>query len=611
MNAARRGSRTDTFRNRRKAVYRGIPVVPGIAMGKVHLKFRHVHALYDQVLEEAEVPRELEILHEAVRLSKEQLMVAREKVGREIGELEAMIFDTHIAILEDRAFLGKVQSEIQTQHKSADVVVSVIVEGYYQAMSMVRDENIRERAADIRDVGIRLLNNLHSLKSGHGEPASHDDSFLPEGDVVFGRELLPSDIATVERRHVAGVVTEAGSERGHCAVMLRALNIPCVMGVEGLAEVLKDGDFMIVDGSAGTVYVNPKRDVLDEYTQKYKEYQAYSELLFSEVQLPAVTTDNHGVSLHVNISKESEISLAQMYNMDGVGLYRTELNMMVKSSYPDEEEQYREYKSVVQAMHGKPITIRTMDLGPDKKLSYIKLMHDDNHALGRRSIRLAMELEEYQMIQLRAILRASVHGQINLLFPFITSIEDIRMAKRMVRLARRQLTEQGHSYDPDMPIGMMVEVPAAALSMDAFAREVQFFSVGTNDLVQYTCAADRNLPEVAPWYKGYNPGVLRLLKQITETAARHDRKLTICGEMAGDPFYTMYLVGIGVKNFSMSSPQIPLVKKIVRSIHIGGAERLVERALQLSSTGQIRELFQTTVEQILGRDLTAWTKKDS
>jgi phosphoenolpyruvate-protein phosphotransferase len=329
------------------------------------------------------------------------------------------------------------------------------------------------------------------------------------------------------------------------------------------------------------------------------------------VQLPAVTTDGHGVSLHVNISKESEVSLAQMYNMDGVGLYRTELNMMVNSSYPDEEEQYREYKGVVQAMHGKPITIRTMDLGPDKKLSYIKLMHDDNHALGRRSIRLVMELEEYQMIQLRAILRASEHGKINLLFPFITSIEDIRLAKRMVRLARRQLTEQGHSYDSDMPIGMMVEVPAAALSMDAFAREVQFFSVGTNDLVQYTCAADRNLPEVAPWYKGYNPGVLRLLKQITEAADRHDRKLTICGEMAGDPFYTMYLVGIGVKNFSMSAPQIPLVKKIVRSIHIGGAERLVERALQLSSTGQIRELFQTTVEQILGRDLTAWTKKDS
>ena len=287
MNAAARrpGGRTDSFRNRRKAVYRGIPVVPGIAMGKVHLKFRHVHALYDQVLEEGDVPRELEILQEAVRLSKEQLMVARDKVGREIGELEAMIFDTHIAILEDRAFLGKVQSEIQTQHKSADVVVSVIVEGYYQAMSMVRDENIRERAADIRDVGIRLLNNLHSLKSGPGGASSEDESLLPEGDVVFGRELLPSDIATVERRHVAGVVNEDGSERGHCAVMLRDLKIPCVMGVEGLAEFLKDGDFMIVDGSAGTVYVNPKREIRDEYAQNTKNIRPIPTVI-QRVQCP-------------------------------------------------------------------------------------------------------------------------------------------------------------------------------------------------------------------------------------------------------------------------------------------------------------------------------------
>ncbi|TVR43323.1 MAG: phosphoenolpyruvate--protein phosphotransferase [Planctomycetota bacterium] len=608
MNAARR-VRTDIYRNRRKTMFKGIPVVPGIAMGKVHLKFRHVHTLSDYVLEEKDTPRELEILQEAVRLSKEQLMLNRQKMAKEIGELEAMIFDTHIAILEDRAFLGKVQAEIQTQHRPADVVVSVIVEGYYKAMSMVRDENIRERAADIRDVGIRLLNNLHTLKVGDDEDPV-EDALLPEGDIVFAREMLPSDIATVERRHVAGVVTEAGSERGHCAVMLRALNIPCVMGVDGLAAILQDGDFVIVDGSSGTVHVNPKKDVLADYKRIFKEYKAYSELLSSEVKLPATTTDNHSVSLQVNISKESEIPLAHLYNMDGVGLYRTELNMMVRNSYPDEEEQYLEYTGVIKAMKGKPITIRTMDLGPDKKLSYIKLMHDDHSALGRRSIRLAMELEEYQMIQLRAILRASVHGNVSLLFPFITSIEDIRMGKRMVRLAKRQLADRGVEIDTAMPIGMMVEVPAAALSLDAFAREVSFFSVGTNDLVQYTCAADRNLPEVAPWYKGYNPGVLQLLKLITETAERHDRKLTLCGEMAGDPFYTMFLVGIGVKNFSMSAPQIPLVKKIVRSIHIGGAKRLVDRALQLSSTGQIRELFQTTVEQILGRDLTAWTKKD-
>jgi phosphoenolpyruvate-protein phosphotransferase len=581
-------------------------------MGRVHLKFRRTHLLADRTLVAKDAPRELEVLGEAVRLSKEQLMVAREKVRSEIGELEAMIFDTHIAILEDRAFLGKVQDQIKTDLKPADVVVSVIVEGYYKAMSMVQDEHIRERAADIRDVGIRLLDNLHTLKGGGGlGMESESDEVLPSGDVIFAKELLPSDIATVERRHVAGVVTEAGSGRGHCAVMLRALSIPAVMGVEGLAENLRDGDFLIVDGSSGTVHVNPKQDVRKEYAQLFKDYEAYKKLLSSEVKLPAATTDNHHVSLHVNIAKEGDIPLAHMYNMDGVGLYRTELAMMARSTYPDEDEQVEEYIAVIKAMKGKPITIRTMDLGPDKKLNYIKTLADDDHPLGRRSIRLVMELEEYQMIQLRAILRAAVHGQVKLMFPFITSIEDIRMAKRMVRLARRQLDEGKKEYQADLPIGMMVEVPAAALSIDKFAREVQFFSVGTNDLVQYVCASDRNLPEVAPWYKGYNPGVLALLKQITAVANEHGRPLTICGEMAGDPFYTMFLVGIGVDNLSMSAPQIPLVKKIIRSINIGGAKRLVDRATQLSSTGQIRELFQTTVEQILGRDLTAWTKKDA
>jgi phosphoenolpyruvate-protein phosphotransferase len=314
------------------------------------------------------------------------------------------------------------------------------------------------------------------------------------------------------------------------------------------------------------------------------------------------------VELLVNISQESDVHQSQAYQMDGVGLYRTEFHLMSRSYFPDEEEQYKLYRGVVEAMDGKPITIRTMDIGTDKKLSYLKLPDEDNHALGRRSIRLAFDLEDFQLTQLRAILRASVHGQVQVMFPFITSVEDIRLAKRLIRQAQRQLDARERKYDPDLPIGMMVEVPAAALSLDKFAREVSFFSVGTNDLVQYVCAADRNQTDVQHWYKGYNPGVLRLLKDVVETAKAYQRPLTICGEMAGDPFYTMFLVGIGVERLSMSAPQAPLVKKIIRSINLAGAQRLVERAMQYSSTGQIRHLFQDTVEQILGRDLTAWTK---
>jgi phosphoenolpyruvate-protein phosphotransferase len=612
--AGRRPRNSETFSRsggRKRATFNGIPVVPGVAMGHVHLKFRNVTALSDELLDADAVPRELDLLTEAVRLGKEQLLVARAKMERDIGQVEAMIFDTHIAILEDRSFLGKVRDEVKRSLRPVEVVVSQIVDGYYRAMTAVGDSHLRERAADIRDVGLRLLECLQTLRGGGAEAV--EESAL-EGDeeersVVFARELLPSDIPHLEKRQVAGVVTETGSERGHVAIMLRALGLPTVMGVEGLADALEDGDYLIIDGSTGTVLINPKPEQRQIYRRHINEFNAYKKQLNSEVGKPAVTTDGQAVRLMINIAREAEIGLGRLHCANGVGLYRTELWMIQRDSYPDEEEQYAEYTAVVRAAQGQSVTIRTLDLGPDKKLPYLPTSLDDNHELGRRSIRLMMEIEDYQMIQLRAILRAAVHGPVRLLFPFITSVEDIRMAKRMVRQAKRQLEERGAPH-ADIPIGMMVEVPAAALSLEKYVRDVQFFSVGTNDLVQYLCAADRNLPEVSPWYKAYNPGVLNVLRQVAEVARAHDKPLSICGEMAGDPFYTMFLVGIGVTELSMSPPQIPLVKKIIRLIDLPGARRLVDTSMQLSSTGQIREIFHSTVESLLGRDLHGWTRKD-
>ncbi|MEK7414878.1 MAG: phosphoenolpyruvate--protein phosphotransferase, partial [Planctomycetota bacterium] len=395
-------------------------------------------------------------------------------------------------------------------------------------------------------------------------------------------------------------------ERGHAAIMLRAMGMPSVMGLEGLFESLEDGDFIIVDGSTGSVYINPKKDVVDSYRKTQREFERYKKLLSSEVELPAITTDGRAVQLLANVSKHSEIDLAKLYNADGVGLYRSEFHLMVGSTYPDEEEQYWIYREAVERMGGKPVTLRTMDIGSDKRLPYVKMAEDDGHVLGRRSIRMMGELEEYQLIQLRAMLRASAHGPMKLMFPFITSLEDIRLGKRMLRTARRELDDRGEKHDPDLPVGMMVEVPAAALSLDKYVREVSFFSVGTNDLTQYVCAADRNHADVAPWYKSHNPGMLWLMKHIVETAKVSGTELTICGEMAGDPFYTMFLLGIGADRLSMSAPQVPLVKKIVRSVNLTGAQNLAKKALQLTSTAQIRELFATTVQQIIGRDLSGW-----
>jgi phosphoenolpyruvate-protein phosphotransferase len=385
------------------------------------------------------------------------------------------------------------------------------------------------------------------------------------------------------------------------------MNLPAVIGLHGLSDVIEDGDFIIVDASTGTVIVNPKREQIDRYTRLREDYEHYQAILRSEVALPARTTDGQLIHLLANVSKESEIDAARPYGVDGVGLFRTELHLMASNHFPEEDELYRIYRDVVERAGDLPVTFRTMDLGSDKNLPYLKFNDQDHHIMGRRSIRLMAEIEEFQMVQLRAILRASAHGTVKLMFPFITTLEDIRLAKRMVRAARRDLDLARRKYDADVPIGMMVEIPAAALSLDKFVREVSFFSVGTNDLTQYVCAADRNHPDVAPWYKAHNPGMLNLLKIIADTAQAHKAELTICGEMAGDPFYTMFLLGLGIDRLSMSAPQIPLVKKIIRSVNMTGARNLTARALQLTSTEQIKTTFATTVQQILGRDLSSWS----
>ena len=599
---------SDSYSRRRKSSFRGIPVVPGIAIGHARIKFRRTQVLADRVIEASAVVKEEERLAEAVRLSKVQLLESRAKVAAEIGEVEAMIFDAHLAILEDQAFLRKVRNQVAKELKPVEVVVATTVEGYYRTISQIQDVHLRERAADIRDVGRRLLDNLEKLSSPSAKLSTE-----PEGDtddIICTHELLPSDLVALEHRRSQAILCELGSDRGHAAIMLRAMGMTSVMGIEGLIENVEDGDLVIIDGSSGVVYINPKKDIVESYRKTQKEFENYKKVLSAEVALPCVTTDGHAVQLLANVSKHAEIDLAKRYNVDGVGLYRSEFHLMIGTTYPDEEEQYWIYREAVERMGGKPVTLRTMDIGADKKLPYVKMSDDEAHVLGRRSIRLMGELEEYQLIQLRAMLRASAHGPMRLMFPFITSLEDIRLGKRLVRNARRELEDRGAKFDPDVPIGMMVEVPAAALSLDKYVREVSFFSVGTNDLTQYVCAADRNHPEVAPWYKGHNPGMLWLMRHVVETAKASGTELTVCGEMAGDPFYTMFLLGIGADKLSMAAPQVPLVKKIVRSVNLTGAQNLAKRALQLTSTGQIRELFATTVQQILGRDLSSWSIGD-
>ncbi len=312
-----------------------------------------------------------------------------------------------------------------------------------------------------------------------------------------------------------------------------------------------------------------------------------------------------------NIGHLSEVSIAKTQNTDGIGLLRTEIDLMMREEFPSEEEQYHFFKNLIRQIDGKPVTIRTMDLGYDKQVAFLTFPDEVNSALGKRSFRLALDLETYQITQIKAIMRAAAYGDVKLMFPFITSIEDIRAAKRLMRKARRELEAENRRFDPELPVGMMVEVPAAAYHLDRFAREVQFFSVGTNDLVQYLCAADRNNPDMSPWYRGYNPGVLRFLNFVIQTAKQLNRPLSLCGEMAGDPLYTLFLVGCGVNDLSMSNPQVPLIKKIIRGTSVENACRIQQRALEMTTCRQIHDLFVRETEKILGTDIAYWTSKMS
>lgn len=591
---------------RKPKQFKGIAVCSGVAIGRVRILFRRTAAMSDRTLEKNEVETELMRLHEAVRASKEQLMVARRKVAQEIGEVEASIFDTHIGMLDDQNLIARIEDSVRRELKPVEVVVSIIVEGFYNALSSSEAQTIRERAADIRDVGIRLLDNLHRFRTGSRAEASVEQGAL-QGDILFARDLLPSDISTIQRSQVTGVFTECGNGRGHSAILLRALNMPCVMGVHGIAETLNDGDRIIVDGGQGIVHINPSPAKIEEYTKTRAEYEDWRGSLAIDAELPVATRDGHLIKVLCNASSPQDIQIAlKEQRADGVGLLRTEVGLMLAETYPSEDDQYKVFKEMLQILGGRQLTIRIMDLGADKTVPYIHLPQTDTGALGLRSFRLAGHLEEHMLIQIRAILRAAVHGDVRLLLPFITNVEDIRQAKRLVRIAERQLDEAGRKYNAKTPLGMMVEIPAAAMSLESFAKEVDFFSVGTNDLTQYLCAADRNHPDVAPWYRGFHPGVLQFLDDLLQRAKRSGKPLTVCGEMAGDPLYTMFLIGIGVQELSMSSPHIPLIKKIIRSTDRTEARLLVERVSRLSSGAQVRELLKSSVETLVSHDLGYW-----
>ena len=568
----------------------GIIASPGIAIAKAFVYDKVEVEVTEKKVDdpEAEVAR----LQAALENSKEQILKIKEKAARDLGEEEAEIFEAHAMVLDDPEFVDSITAEINTNGVNAEFAVKTVTDRFFEMFDMMDDPYFSARAADIRDVGTRVLNNVMGVENV-------DISCLDEDTIIVADDLAPSDTAQMDKARVKGFATNIGSRTSHTAIMARSLEIPAVLGLGDITAAVKNGDTVVVDGLKGQAVINPTDDELAAYKKQQEDYQAYIKELAELKELEAVTTDGHKVELVGNIGSPNDTDGVHKNGGRGVGLYRTEFLYMNSDTMPDEEKQYEAYKAVIESFDGDPVIIRTLDIGGDKKLPYLPLEEEMNPFLGFRAIRLCFRVVDMFKTQLRAILRASAFGNALIMFPMISGVSEVRQAKGILAECMRELDEKGQAYDKNIRVGVMIEIPSAAVTSDIIAREVDFFSIGTNDLCQYTLAVDRMNQEVSYLYNPLHPAILRLVKTVIDASHAREGLFTgMCGEMAGDPMATLILLGLGMDEFSMSASSIPQVKKIIRSVSYEDAKAIAEKALNLETGEEVKEMVQAKIAEL-------------
>jgi phosphoenolpyruvate-protein phosphotransferase len=511
-------------------------------------------------------------------------------MGALISKEEGAIFDVYRLILEDPAIIQQIETQIRKQGYAAEYAIRVVFERYLQTISQIDDDYLRERTTDVKDAAQRLLENLSGTQGRKIE--------IPKDAVLVAEDLSPADLSTLEGDKFKGIVLATGGVTSHASILAKSFEIPGVVAVDGLMDSVHQGDLVIVDGNSAVVYVNPNHEIIREYDRLELDYLKLNRELDGLKNLPAETLDGHRVSLYANIGLLSDVAFAHLHGAQGIGLYRTEIAFLAHRDFPSEEEQYALYKRVVEAMAGKPVTIRTLDIGADKYPSYMRSVGaEPNPFLGWRSIRISLEVEEIFKIQLRAILRAGDLGRVRLLVPMVSSLEEIHKVKELLEEAKEELKREGTPHDRQMELGVMVEVPAAVQLADRFLREVDFLSIGTNDLIQYILAVDRSNRRVANLYEPLHPAVLAALNSTIEAGKREGKRVGLCGEMAGDPLFALLLLGMGLEEFSMGALYVPVVKKAIRSISYQAAKSTAQIVLQMDTVAEIkRYLFEQVRE---------------
>lgn len=568
----------------------GIGASAGIALGKAFVLPTWEWDIPDSELNVADLANEIERLYAGIRISKQEINVIKGEISEVIGEQESSIFDAHLAILDDPVFMQEVQGIISRQYKVAEVAVKEAIEKFANMFDLLDDEYMRERALDIKDVGNRLLKHLL------GTP----EVTLPTNTAPFilvARELSPSQLAHLNPQHVLGIVNMVGGKTSHAAIMARALGIPFVLGIEeALERPIVTGDFIVLDGDKGLIAVNPEQEIIEQYDRKREQWQRQLLQLRQLSDVPAITRDGQQINIDVNMSSIKDLQQGLAHGVSGVGLFRTEFMFLDRDELPSEEEQFQVFREALDLLGHKPLIIRTLDIGGDKEVDYMSLREEENPFLGYRAIRFCLDEPEMFKTQLRAILRASHYGHVKLTYPLISSLQELRAANKLLAEAKEELRAAGIPFDDHMEVGIIIELPSAVVIADLLAAEVDFFSIGTNDLIQYTLAVDRMNEHVSHLYDPYHPAIIRMLTTVVEAARHRGIAVTVCGEMASDPYAMPIWLGLGVFQLSMSSQAVLAIKHAALNADVSECRQMLQHVSTLTTGEEIYSYLQEQMQ---------------
>lgn len=568
----------------------GIAASPGIAIGSVYIYLEDLPQVPQYPIASGDLDSEKERLASAIDRAGADIEAIKARSDQTLEQREVDLLDSHLLMLKDPAFFDSVHARLDRDLYNIEWVLFQTMRELVEKLSSSSDDYLRERTADIRDVAKRVLN--HLLQRNRGSISD-----LTNEVVLITHDLMPSDAVAMDKRKIRAIAMDAGGKTSHTAIIARSFEIPAVLGLSRISQIVRSGDSIIVDGNSGTVIIDPDNPTLERYTKIQGEWKQHEVQLMRLNNLPAETQDGKLIKLNGNIEVPEEVDGVLSHGADGIGLYRSEFLFLSPGRLPTEEEQYHAYRQVLETMGDRPVTIRTLDVGGDKLSDQIRAGDEKNPILGWRAIRVCLSETDLFRTQLRALLRASVHGKMQIMFPMISGIEELEQARGIYEQVRDDLRAQSIAFDENIPVGIMIEVPSAAMTSDALARRADFFSIGTNDLIQYTIAVDRGNERIAYLYEPFHPGVLRLIRIVIDHAHNEGIPVAMCGEMAGDPLATVVLLGLGLDEYSMGAVGIPEVKRIVRSVSLAEAQEFTGRMMEMRNATEIEKAVRSYMQE--------------